>query len=80
MFIGFSIILNREMAGVVSNPSKPAILKPKPKLPRQTSTMRAFTTEDSDVFAGEHRLGFIYHLAKHSFTLSILIVSAVHIM
>lgn len=50
------------MAAVVMHPLKPAITKPKPKLPRQTSVMRGFTTEDCDVFSGEHNPYFIYQL------------------
>lgn len=51
------------MAAVVSIPLKPAIIKPKPKFPRQASVMRAYTTEDSDVFPSKHNLEFIYELA-----------------
>lgn len=43
----------RQMAAALINALKPPILRPKPKaLPRQTSTVRGFTTDDVDVFAG----------------------------
>lgn len=47
------LFMLRQMAAALINALKPPILRPKPKtLHRQTSTVRGFTTDDVDVFAG----------------------------